>query len=574
MNAITRNPLLTLVLASAMIGCGTRHEPKLYAADFSGFAVERADSVGIENLEVLAKVWGFAKYHHPVFADSVLNVDYELFELLPRVATATKDERNAVLLDWIDGLGEFKSAEKKLRREIAKKGYTTPSDTAWLEDEALLGLELSQTLQRLRWAKRPKPSRYADMTKRGTISFDAESGARPFFSDIGYNLLTLFRLWNMAEYYFPNVNITDKKWAEVLPEYIPKFLNAADSIKWTTAELITELSDTHSAMFMNPLYLENEYRLPVELGFVEGKLIVTDSRKYLSAKEEPIFEPGDEIVSIEGHTPDYFVERARKYIAASNENVLLRNAAALAHYVSDEKPSVIVSRQAIQMELNVTTVSGQESGDMQRKWLEGKTYYDLIGDSVGYLYPGKFKIADGPAIMEKFADTRAIIIDMRCYPTQETFTFIFKYFIPKKTHTVTWTTAVSSLPGYYGEFPVSWPQWWMLKTWGNKHDYKGKVVVLVNAETQSRAEYAVMAFQASPNCVVVGSQTAGADGNVINISLPRNIETRFSGIGVFYPNGTNAQRVGVRIDHYVTPTIEGIRAGRDELLEKALEIIN
>jgi hypothetical protein len=48
----------------------------------------------------------------------------------------------------------------------------------------------------------------------------------------------------------------------------------------------------------------------------------------------------------------------------------------------------------------------------------------------------------------------------------------------------------------------------------------------------------------------------------------------FSGLGVFYPDGTNTQRVGVRIDHYVTPTIEGIRTGRDELLEKAIELIN
>jgi C-terminal processing protease CtpA/Prc len=83
-----------------------------------------------------------------------------------------------------------------------------------------------------------------------------------------------------------------------------------------------------------------------------------------------------------------------------------------------------------------------------------------------------------------------------------------------------------------------------------------------------------MAFQAVPDCVVVGSQTAGADGNVVVLHLPGGVRTWFSGLGVFYPDGTNTQRTGVRIDHYMTPTIEGIKAGRDELLEKALEIID
>ncbi|WP_206367765.1 hypothetical protein [Sphingobacterium chungjuense] len=46
-----------------------------------------------------------------------------------------------------------------------------------------------------------------------------------------------------------------------------------------------------------------------------------------------------------------------------------------------------------------------------------------------------------------------------------------------------------------------------------------------------------------------------------------------SGIGVYYPDGTETQRVGVAPDIEVKPTIDGIKAGRDELLEKAIELI-
>jgi C-terminal processing protease CtpA/Prc len=95
----------------------------------------------------------------------------------------------------------------------------------------------------------------------------------------------------------------------------------------------------------------------------------------------------------------------------------------------------------------------------------------------------------------------------------------------------------------------------------------------VNAESQSQAEYTTMAFQSSPNVKVLGSQTAGADGNVSQITLPGNIVTCFSGLGVFYPDGTAAQRVGVKIDYPIKPTIKGIIEGKDELLEKAISLL-
>ncbi len=46
-----------------------------------------------------------------------------------------------------------------------------------------------------------------------------------------------------------------------------------------------------------------------------------------------------------------------------------------------------------------------------------------------------------------------------------------------------------------------------------------------------------------------------------------------SGIGVFYPDKKPTQRVGIVPDVEVRPTIAGIRAGRDEVLEEALRQI-
>ena len=66
---------------------------------------------------------------------------------------------------------------------------------------------------------------------------------------------------------------------------------------------------------------------------------------------------------------------------------------------------------------------------------------------------------------------------------------------------------------------------------------------------------------------------AGANGNISEFILPRGILGAFSGLGWYYPDGWVVNRQGVKIDHEVRPTLEGVREGRDEVLETALNLI-
>jgi hypothetical protein len=55
--------------------------------------------------------------------------------------------------------------------------------------------------------------------------------------------------------------------------------------------------------------------------------------------------------------------------------------------------------------------------------------------------------------------------------------------------------------------------------------------------------------------------------------MPGGFSTMISGLGVFYPDGKPTQQIGIIPDKTVVPTIEGIRAGRDEVLEEAVREI-
>ena len=157
---------------------------------------------------------------------------------------------------------------------------------------------------------------------------------------------------------------------------------------------------------------------------------------------------------------------------------------------------------------------------------------------------------------------------MRCYPSEFVVFSLGEYLMPNASEFVKFSKGSITDPGVFTLTDV-------LKVGAeNKDYYTGKVILLINEITQSQAEYTTMAFRVAPQATVIGSTTAGADGNVSQFYLPGGISTMISGIGVYYPDGKETQRVGIVPDIEIKPSIEGIKKGRDELMEKAIEIIN
>jgi C-terminal processing protease CtpA/Prc len=107
--------------------------------------------------------------------------------------------------------------------------------------------------------------------------------------------------------------------------------------------------------------------------------------------------------------------------------------------------------------------------------------------------------------------------------------------------------------------------------------FKTKPVVkayLFGSYARGQAEYTAMALRTAKNSIIIGSMTAGADGNISSFNLVGGVNTAISGVGVYYPNGKETQRIGIVPDIEIKPTIKGVIEGRDELLEKAIELIN
>ncbi len=181
---------------------------------------------------------------------------------------------------------------------------------------------------------------------------------------------------------------------------------------------------------------------------------------------------------------------------------------------------------------------------------------------------GALKPEQVASTMAMLQNTRAVIFDVRNYP-QGTIWEINGYLNDTAHPWAKFHYPLVESPGYFGSTIIN-----TAPSTPNPAHFKGRIIILANELTQSHAEYTCMALQATGRSTLIGSQTAGADGNVSYIYLPGYIRAVFTGLGVYYPDGRQTQRIGIVPDIVVQPTVAGIQAGRDEVLERALQFIN
>ncbi len=409
----------------------------------------------------------------------------------------------------------------------------------------------------------PKPARYAD-----TLVPSAE-----------LRLFGLYNFWNAIKFFSPYKQELDHSWDSVLHRYVPVFLNANDSLSYLLAvrALASETQDCHG--FIGSIRSSTPARKfygawpPVQLGYVRGKVYITEMAKD-SSQDLSHLKTGDELVSIDGMSIREYETQWRSYIPTSNENTFQRD---MANYLSVGPLNSVTTftlrrgQKTFQVTLNRNGRWPMSRGiiDFNKRY---KTAEILVGN-IGYINMGSLRQANVDSVLRAFKDTRAIILDIRNYPQGTAWT-IAPYLADSVKTAILFDKPFVDYNYIRGGEDKSTFKSNFTVTPSDKKPYKGKIIILCDRTTQSQAEYSIMMFQGAAKCTVIGNQTAGADGNVTEVTLPGGYSISFSGLGIYYPDGTPTQRRGIKIDIPVQPTIEGLLAGKDELLDRALQFVN
>jgi C-terminal processing protease CtpA/Prc len=99
------------------------------------------------------------------------------------------------------------------------------------------------------------------------------------------------------------------------------------------------------------------------------------------------------------------------------------------------------------------------------------------------------------------------------------------------------------------------------------------VAVLMGSSTYSAAEDFLAYMRANPNCVFVGGPSAGSTGQPLAFKIPGGAWVGITSKRDTMPDGTEFVGIGVMPDITVEQTVAGFRAGRDPVLERALEVL-
>jgi C-terminal processing protease CtpA/Prc len=306
--------------------------------------------------------------------------------------------------------------------------------------------------------------------------------------------------------------------------------------------------------------------LPVVVRFVEGQAVVTHILPSSDGAAAGL-RVGDSVEAIDGVLVTKLVEDWTPYYAASNEPTRLRDIGRSLTNGPAGPVRLRVRRDGASVEVTGTRVPARSLASLIPRThdLAGEAFR-LLSKDVAYLKLSAVKDVDLKECIRRAAGTKGFIIDIRNYPSEFVVFKLGSLLVDRPTEFVRFTIGSLETPGAFNFTPP-------LKLMPQDPHYAGRVVILVDEISQSQSEYTTIAFRVKSGAVVIGSTTAGADGNLSTIPLPGGLRTAISGIGVFYPDKTPTQRVGIIPDVEVRPTLAGIKAGRDEVLEEALRQI-
>jgi len=529
------------------------------------------NKIATKDLAQIGKIWGFLKYHHPSVTAGRYDWDEELFKLIDCVATNPDNlTLNSILENWINSLGQVKTV--RLKANYKEDEIKLALDNDWIHDTVQLGEALSAQLINIESANRPKRSFYFyDINKEGIAIPANENSYKNVDLDENYRLLSLFRFWNIIQYFYPYRYAIGERWENVLTKYIPQMVSYQTNKEHilTLMRLTAEVNDAH-VVIKEQDWVFGKNSLPCVLSVIENKVIVTDFYDKELGDNSGI-SIGDEVLELDGIPVNKIVDGLMPYCSGVNMPTKLR--------IACEK-LVLIDKSVISLKIvnekgvfnKVVTCSLSEKMNRKTRF-QAKREPIKIEDNIAYLYLGSLTGNDLDKRLPEILNTKGLILDFRSYPLDDAVGYLLDYLLSDDKIKFHQTTAPDLMrPGTF-YFQEENPDHFIYSTLKNSKPYSGKIVVLVDECTQSTAEFYTMMLSTIPGISIIGSQTAGSDGPAIPLLLPGGILTMYTGMGIYYPDRKETERVGIKLTEEVHRTIEGIRTGVDPLVKRGKELI-
>lgn len=377
-----------------------------------------------------------------------------------------------------------------------------------------------------------------------------------FPGNLEFRLGNIVNVFNVFQHFYPYFDVVGTNWNDDLEAALKRSYqdSTLQDHLVTLQKFTAKLKDGHVRVSAPN---NQKYSPPISWEWIGDKLVVTEVYAIVPLKV------GDVITHINGLSSKTYFDEVESRISAGTKGWL--------DYRAKTESLKGVKDSELVVKVNNKEVTLIRDYDLQSKGTKGKIKdrYKIYDDGVAYINLDVIEMDTINQLMPQLENSKAIICDLRGYP-KGNHNFI-SHLLKSKDTTMGWMkvsrTVEPNRENLVGYEEFQWNMPTMEPYLGDKN-----VIFITDGRAISYAESYMGYIEGYDLATIIGQPTAGTNGNVNYFDLPGRIRIVWTGMKVVKHDGSQHHAIGILPDIRLTKTIEGVKQGRDEFLEKALEL--
>jgi C-terminal processing protease CtpA/Prc len=363
--------------------------------------------------------------------------------------------------------------------------------------------------------------------------------------------------WNVFQHFYPYFDVADVDWDRELTNALESALSdeSEGDFFYTLSRLVAKLQDGHGNVYNN-VWMQ-QAGLPIKVDWIENQVVVTVS-------QDPIhFQKGDIILEIDGIKAEKALRNVEEFISGSPQWKRWKSLNRFAYGEQRTTVKLKLKRGKEELEMEIER-------DFKGNLTESeKPNIEELENDVFYVNLDKASWAEINAKIDDLAKAKGVIFDLRGYPNGN------HQIICHLLETNDTSDAWMQIPLFVypdQENIVGYQK----MGWGlvaKEPHIAGKAVFIIYGGCISYAESFMSFIEHYKLAEIVGQPTAGTNGNINSFILPGGFRIIWTGMKVLKHDGSQHHLIGIKPTVPVERTIQGVIEGRDEFLEKAIEVV-
>ncbi|GAA4900851.1 hypothetical protein GCM10023311_28140 [Flaviramulus aquimarinus] len=365
--------------------------------------------------------------------------------------------------------------------------------------------------------------------------------------------------YNVIQHFYPYFEEAETNWDKALETALKQSFSdqTADDHLITLQKFMAPLKDGHVRVWMGNAV---PYVPAINWEWVEDKLIITE------VKNDTLnIKVGDIVTKIDKQLPKNYFEDINSRISAGTKGSLDFKAQDLSLFgKKDSKLVLEVNGKTINLKRDKNYTYTSVSIPIQ------KNKYKLLDNNIFYLNLDTIEMDTITSLMPQLKTSKGIICDMRGYPNSN-HDFI-SHLLKENDTSKAWLRIPKIIYPNQNKIVGYEDTGWEIET---KEPYLGdkKIVFIIDSRAISYAESYMSFIEGYKLATIVGQPTAGTNGNINPFKLLGNFNVNWTGMKVIKHDGSQHHAIGILPNIYVNKTIEGVKSGKDEFLEKAIQVV-